>query len=81
MLESGVITVRGEQLADSTLLLSVTDNAGLYKAKTDSEGLGMNIVDKRIQNMFGSQFGVAIDFKPGDYTKVNIHLPILEANV
>ncbi|MCL1146736.1 sensor histidine kinase [Shewanella marinintestina] len=81
MLESGVITVRGEQLADSTLLLSVTDNAGLYKAKTDSEGLGMNIVDKRIQNMFGAQFGIAIDFKTGSYTTISIHLPIMEANI
>ncbi|GIU31317.1 sensor histidine kinase [Shewanella schlegeliana] len=75
MLSSGVITVKGELLADETLLLSVTDNAGLYKPKTDSEGLGMNIVDKRIQNIFGAQFGIAINFEPNQYTTISIHLP------
>ncbi|GIU15506.1 MULTISPECIES: sensor histidine kinase [unclassified Shewanella] len=77
MLSSGVITVKGEQLADETLLLSVTDNAGLYKPATNSEGLGMNIVDKRIQNMFGEQFGIAIDCEPSLYTTISIHLPIM----
>ncbi|GIU29817.1 sensor histidine kinase [Shewanella sp. MBTL60-007] len=75
MLGSGVITVKGELLPDETLLLSVTDNAGLYKPTNNNEGLGMNIVDKRIQNMFGAQFGIAINFEANQYTTISIHLP------
>ncbi|MGS0825849.1 LytS/YhcK type 5TM receptor domain-containing protein [Shewanella sp. 0m-8] len=79
MLEPGVITVTGERLADDTILLSVTDNAGLYQPKTNSEGLGMNIVDKRIQNMFGAQFGINAQFEPNKFTTISIHLPIIGA--
>ncbi|MDR8524349.1 sensor histidine kinase [Shewanella fidelis] len=75
MLESGVIVVKGQQLADESLLLSVTDNAGLYSPKAENEGLGMNIVDKRIQNMFGAQYGVAVEFEANKYTTISIHLP------
>ncbi|MCL1139856.1 sensor histidine kinase [Shewanella pneumatophori] len=75
MLDAGVIVVKGEQLSDDSLLLSVTDNAGLYSPTTDSEGLGMNIVDKRIQNIFGPQYGVSIDCEPNIYTTISIHLP------
>ena len=36
------------------------DNAGLYQAKREESGLGMNIVDRRIKARYGAEYGVTI---------------------
>lgn len=75
MIEQGQIKVTGH-MDDHILALEVTDNAGLYQPSIDSEGLGMNLVHKRIQNLFGEQYGIQVECKPDEYTKVTIRLPI-----
>ena len=78
MLEHGMITVTSK-IKDDFLLLEVTDNAGLYIVKENSEGLGMNLVHKRIQNQFGSQFGIDVQCQKDELTKVTIRLPYMES--
>ncbi|QSX38525.1 sensor histidine kinase [Shewanella sedimentimangrovi] len=77
LLEQGRIQVTGKAEA-GILVLEVTDNAGLYQAKESSEGLGMNLVHKRIQNQFGNQYGVKVDCRADEYTRVTITLPLTE---
>lgn len=74
MLDKGIIQVTAS-ITDELLLLEVTDNAGLYQLKENSEGLGMNLVHKRLQNQFGSEYGLKVESEPESYTKVSIQLP------
>lgn len=56
--------------------LVVEDNAGRYKPgpRTESTGLGMNIVDTRLRHHFGQDFGLQIECEPEHYTRVIIPL-------
>lgn len=74
MLDKGIIKVTAI-IHEDLLQLEVTDNAGLYQLKENSEGLGMNLVHKRIQNQFGSEYGLKVDCEADAYTKVTIQLP------
>ncbi|ROS04987.1 signal transduction histidine kinase LytS [Sinobacterium caligoides] len=85
MFSAGEITLTGK-LSGDTLLLEVCDNAGLYQPEgrkvgneeRHEEGLGMNLVHKRIQNQFGTEFGLDVDCQPGECTRVSIQLPYKE---
>ncbi|MGX9461587.1 LytS/YhcK type 5TM receptor domain-containing protein [Shewanella sp. A14] len=75
MLEAGVIDVRATTEGDD-LLLSVTDNAGLYQPSKNTEGLGMNLVHKRVQNLFGEQYGIEIESQADEFTSIRVRLPL-----
>ncbi|MGL6121764.1 MAG: sensor histidine kinase, partial [Shewanella sp.] len=75
MIEQGQIKVTGK-LENEVLELAVIDNAGLYQPVEGSEGLGMNLVHKRIQNMFGEQYGVTVECEADQLTRVTIRLPV-----
>lgn len=74
MLDTGIINVFAEIKAQE-LRLVVQDNAGLYQQTTSSDGLGMNLVHKRIQNLYGEHFGVSVSCEPDEFTRVTITLP------
>ncbi|PKH99373.1 sensor histidine kinase, partial [Shewanella sp. 11B5] len=77
MLDAGVIDVKATLDGDD-LLLNVTDNAGLYQPSNNTDGLGMNLVHKRIQNLFGSQYGIEVECEPDVFTRVSVRLPLKE---
>ncbi|MCE9851922.1 sensor histidine kinase [Shewanella chilikensis] len=77
LIDTGRIQVEGRR-TDDRLILEVTDNAGLYQPAEESDGLGMNLVHKRIQNLFGPDYGVSVECQSDSYTRVSIHLPITE---
>lgn len=77
LIDTGRIQVEGRR-TDDRLILEVTDNAGLYQPAEESDGLGMNLVHKRIQNLFGTDYGVSVEYQRDSYTRVSIHLPITE---
>lgn len=77
LIDTGRIRVEGRR-TDDRLILEVTDNAGLYQPAEESDGLGMNLVHKRIQNLFGPDYGVSVEYQRDSYTKVSIHLPMTE---
>ncbi|MCE9788662.1 sensor histidine kinase [Shewanella chilikensis] len=77
LIDTGRIRVEGRH-TDDRLILEVTDNAGLYQPAEESDGLGMNLVHKRIQNLFGPDYGVSVEYQRDSYTKVSIHLPMTE---
>ncbi|GGI75698.1 sensor histidine kinase [Shewanella gelidii] len=83
MLETGKIRIEAQLIENDTLEMIVEDNAGLYhnsglveNGSMKSEGLGMNLVHKRIQNIFGSKFGVTVDCCTDQYTRVIIRIPV-----
>ena len=61
-------------------MLEVCDNAGLYQAKREESGLGMNIVDRRIKARYGAEYGVTIHCEPHQSTRVRITLPCRRAH-
>ncbi|ADN76969.1 signal transduction histidine kinase, LytS [Ferrimonas balearica DSM 9799] len=74
LLEPGKIEI-GARQEQETLALWVSDNAGAYEAKSSSDGLGMNIVDRRIKNEYGEQYGVQVHCEPQVRTEIEVRLP------
>ncbi len=70
----GVIKVTAEREQDR-VVISVEDNAGTYCEEIKHGGLGMNIVDKRIKNLYGQQFGIAVACEQNQRTQVRITIP------
>ena len=80
LLADGKIEIKGE-LRDVNnkpiVILQVIDNAGTYAPKKDADGLGLQIVDKRLKNAFGSQYGLQMSCQTGHFTKAKITFPLL----
>jgi two-component system LytT family sensor kinase len=75
LIESGRITLRARQ-TEEQIVITVRDNAGLFPMPVAiSTGLGMRLVDKRIQNLCGNGYGVSVDCRPGEWTEVAISVP------
>lgn len=80
MLSEGHICIRG--YGDSSqmrpaLVLVVEDNAGLYQPRPNGDGLGMNLVDRRIKARYGYEYGITVESEPDRFTRVVIRLPAL----
>lgn len=69
----------GARCEGERLLLQVTDNAGLFQAKTSGIGLGMNLVDKRIRVRYGEDYGVQVSCEPEAYTCITLNIPMVRA--
>ena len=57
-------------------MIEVEDNAGSYCKPIDGQGLGMRLVDQRIKNVYGSEFGLTVDCEPQQKTLVQVKLPL-----
>lgn len=75
LFEVGIVTITARQEADQ-LILCVEDNAGLYEEKPNNQGLGMNIVDKRLRVRYGEPYGVHVNTVANESTKVTLNLPL-----
>lgn len=69
----GRITITAHAAGDDIALV-VEDNAGAYAAAAGN-GLGVAIVDKRIKNLHGQAFGVSVECRKDEWTRVMIRLP------
>lgn len=78
LLEPGKITISAQH-QEGLLTLYVQDSAGLYQPQADSDGLGMNLVDRRIKLRYGDAFGLQVTFEHERFTRVSISVPIDEA--
>lgn len=74
MLDAGMVRIRAFRRQDLVLLI-IEDDAGAYCEERQAEGLGMNIVDKRIKNQFGSQYGSEVTCVPNELTRVTLSFP------
>ncbi|MFD2177434.1 sensor histidine kinase [Veronia pacifica] len=74
MMEAGSIQISGFY-SDNHIILQVEDNAGLYQPDIQTEGLGTHIVDKRLKNQFGDEFGLTMTYKTEQWTRATVTLP------
>ena len=44
-------------------------------APRESAGLGMQIVDKRVKNLYGDGWGLSVECVPQEVTRVTVRLP------
>ncbi|MFT5653240.1 MAG: two-component system LytT family sensor kinase, partial [Psychromonas sp.] len=80
LLENGKISITGaliERHNKSHVKLQVIDNAGTYFKKKEQSGLGLQIVNKRLQNTFGECFGLQMNCKKGEWTTAEIIFPLV----
>ncbi|MBY5949242.1 sensor histidine kinase [Photobacterium rosenbergii] len=75
LLENGKITINGF-IEQDHVILEVEDNAGNYAPIGEESGLGMKIVDKRLKNMFGKQYGLTMTYQTHEWTRATIKLPV-----
>ncbi|ATF92937.1 sensor histidine kinase [Cedecea neteri] len=73
----GMITIRA-RTEGKDVLVDVEDNAGLYRPKENGNGLGMNLVDKRLRAKFGEDYGLAVSCDPDRFTCITVRLPAEE---
>ncbi|WP_303722944.1 sensor histidine kinase [Malonomonas rubra] len=71
---TGIVKVRAVQ-SEGQIRIEVEDNAGTYCEKLQSDGLGMNLVDKRIKNLYGDQYGISVACVPEEKTLITISVP------
>lgn len=75
VLGEGRIAIRAE-VSGHDMFLLVEDNAGSFcETEKTTNGLGMGIVDKRIKNLYGDAFGITVDCRDGEWTRIWIKLP------
>ncbi|HVI50170.1 MAG TPA: sensor histidine kinase [Candidatus Sulfotelmatobacter sp.] len=75
MLSGGLIRIAARR-DDGDLLLTVEDNAGLYEAKQGGDGLGMNLVDRRIKTRYGERYGLAVEHERDLFTRIKMRVPL-----
>lgn len=80
MIEPGTITIRAQR-QDEVLSIMIEDSAGLYQPKPDGDGLGMNLVDRRLKIRYGAAYGISVDCQPEAWTRVTLRLPAEELPV
>jgi len=81
MLRPGTARIRIRR-ADGGARIDVEDDAGAYderRARGRGDGLGLQIVDRRIRSLLGRGSGVTISCVPDRLTRVSIQIPLPEA--
>ncbi|MGE4267347.1 MAG: LytS/YhcK type 5TM receptor domain-containing protein [Deferribacterales bacterium] len=68
------------QAENGQCVIRVEDNAGMWcDSGKSSNGIGMNSVDTRIKNEFGTEYGLSVRCIESEYTIIEIHLPMRTA--
>lgn len=80
MIDAGRITISAER-QDEVLTIVVEDSAGLYRPAPDGDGMGMNLVDRRIKLRYGASYGLDVSCEEECRTRVSIHVPVEEESV
>ena len=75
LLDQGRIRVRVYRRG-GLALIEVEDNAGCYCKPLESQGLGMQLVDKRVKNRYGNEYGLTVDCLPQEKTLVVVSIPL-----
>jgi two-component system LytT family sensor kinase len=70
----GRATIRAYR-RDGAAFVEIEDNAGAW-AEPRGKGLGMQIVDKRVKNLYGEIYGVSVTSVPQELTRVTVRLPL-----
>ncbi|EKC5729229.1 sensor histidine kinase [Salmonella enterica] len=77
LLDTGNVAIRARREGQH-LMLDIEDNAGLYQSSAGSSGLGMSLVDKRLREHFGDDYGISVACEPDCFTRITLRLPLEE---
>lgn len=77
LLDTGEVSITARR-EGKYLMLDIEDNAGLYQPTSEASGLGMNLVDKRLRERFGDDFGISVACEPDRFTRITLRLPLEE---
>lgn len=77
LLDTGEVSITARR-EGQYLMLDIEDNAGLYQPATQGSGLGMNLVDKRLRERFGDDFGISVACEADHFTRITLRLPLEE---
>jgi len=79
MLVPGTVVLRAFR-ENGSLRIDVEDDAGSFdQVRRDQEGLGLQIVQRRIQTLLGPGYGLEIQCVPGESTRMTIRVPFAGA--
>ncbi len=86
--ECGTITLTGREEGDDLYLCVEDDGAGIEperlktiltteskRSSSSMNGIGIANVHKRLQLIYGRQYGLTVESELGRYTRVTVHLP------
>ena len=77
----GVIKIYGHEEKDDIYLVVEDNGIGMDQNKADaiithhSKGYGVRNVNERIELLFGKEYGLQVNSKPGEGTRIIIHMP------
>ncbi|PNU20257.1 sensor histidine kinase [Geothermobacter hydrogeniphilus] len=74
LLEGGHIAISAREREDFVEIV-IEDNAASYCEQEQQNGLGIDLVDKRIRNIYGPSYGVRLSCLPEQWTRARIKLP------
>ncbi len=75
LLEEGKIDIRIFRNSGG-IKIEIEDNGGSYDEMKNVSGVGIQIVDKRIKNLVGNEYGVSIHSVPDASTTASVLLPL-----
>ncbi len=83
-LEGGTIRLQSRVISGRLHLLVEDDGVGISEARLArlfEQGIGVNNVNERLKVLFGSDYKMWIDSKPGGGTRTGIEIPLLEPSL
>ena len=82
--EGGSITLRARRVEDRLHLLIADDGVGIPEAEMATlfdRGIGVSNVNERLKVLFGADYRMWIDSKPGQGTRIEIEVPELQTRL
>ncbi len=70
----GRATIRAYRDGGAAVVV-IEDDAGSWEPPKEGAGLGMQIVDKRVKNLYGEGWGLSVECVPQELTRVTIRVP------
>lgn len=87
--DKGMVTIKGYKQENAIVIEILDDGVGMEKAKinelinstpkTNNVDFGVSSVNLRLKLLYGDQYGLNIESKIAEYTKVIIKIPIIDA--
>lgn len=74
ILYKGIINIRAFKI-NGDIRIEIEDNAGTFDESKKENGLGLTLVNKRLKNYFGNEFGADVEYSDNDKTIIVIRIP------
>jgi two-component system, LytTR family, sensor kinase len=74
----GTVSIRARR-EPGVAVVEIEDSGGAWEdGKASGDGLGMSLVDRRLKNLHGGDWGLAVAAVPGESTRVTLRVPFVE---